>query len=174
MIFSGLVLALVLAFSPETYAPVLLKWKAKHLREITGDQRYRAEIEVKDTTFFQSMRTALYRPFLLTVTEPIIVLIALYLTVVYIILFTFLDGYVYIFQMPYNLDDGLLGCCFLGIVVGLFCASALTPLIYKWAKKELAKREEEGIHHLAPEFRLWYTMLGGSFAIPISLFWMGE
>lgn len=174
LIFSGLILALVLLFLPETYAPVLLKWKAKHLRELTGDHRYRAEIEVRETSFLQRMEVALIRPFVLTVTEPIIILIALYLTVVYIILFTFLDGYVYIFQIPYDLDDGLLGTCFLGIVVGLFCATSLTPLIYTWAKNELAKRSEDGVEHLSPEFRLWYSMLGGSFAIPISLFWMGK
>jgi len=39
LIMSGLVLFLVIFFLPETYPPVLLKWKAKHLRAITGDER---------------------------------------------------------------------------------------------------------------------------------------
>jgi len=39
LIMSGLVLFLVIFFLPETYPPVLLKWKAKHLRAITGDGR---------------------------------------------------------------------------------------------------------------------------------------
>ncbi|SMQ49745.1 unnamed protein product [Zymoseptoria tritici ST99CH_3D7] len=116
---------------------------------------------------------ALYRPFLLTAREPIIILFALYLTVIYIIFFTFLNGYTYIFDDNYNLSHGIGGLCFVGIIIGLFSASALVPLIYKWAKRDLPKIRAEGGERLPPEFRLWYSMLGGSFALPISLFWMG-
>ncbi|KAK6392646.1 hypothetical protein LTR65_003419 [Meristemomyces frigidus] len=173
LIMSGLVLVLVLLFQPETYPPILLKWKAKHLRELTGDLRYKAEIEIREQSFFHRLRRALYRPLLLTSREPIIILIALYLTVIYIVLFTFLDGYPYIFADVYGISQGLTGLCFLGIIIGLFGASALIPLIYKWAKRDLAKIQEQGGDRLPPEFRLWFSMLGGSFAIPISLFWMG-
>lgn len=56
------------------------------------------------------LRTALYRPFLLTATEPIIGLFALYLTVIYIILFTFLDGYVDpVFEPRMHADSSLTG-----------------------------------------------------------------
>jgi len=170
------VLILVVLFQPETYPPVLLKWKAKHLRELTGDQRYCAEIEIRQQTFLHRLKRALYRPFLLTAREPIIICIALYLTVIYIVLFTFLDGYDFVFGVTggiHNLGPGLVGTCFLGIIVGLFGASALVPLIYKWAKRDLKKIQEQGGDRLPPEFRLWYSMLSGSAAIPVSLFWMG-
>lgn len=84
LIISALVLGIIMFLQPETFPPILLKWKAQHLRELTGDERYRAEIEIRSETFVQRLGTALYRPFLLTATEPIIILIALYLTVVYI------------------------------------------------------------------------------------------
>lgn len=77
------------------------------------------------------------------------------------------------FEETYHLSQGVTGLCFLPIVVGLFGASALVPLIYKWAKRDLAKIQERGGDRLPPEFRLWFSMLGGAFAIPISLFWMG-
>jgi len=92
LIISGLCLALVVLFQPETYAPILLKWRAEHLRRVTGDDRFAAQFEIRSDTFWQRLGTALYRPFLLTSKEPIVMLIALYLTVVYIVLFTFLDG----------------------------------------------------------------------------------
>lgn len=171
--FSGLILALVVLFLPETYPPTLLKWKAEHLRAITGDERYRAAIEIRQESLVTRLKRSLYRPFLLTAREPIIILLALYLTVIYIILFTFLNGYTYIFDDNYNLSQGLGGLCFLGIVVGLFLASVLVPFIYRWAKRDLAKIQAEGGTRLPPEFRLWYAMLGGSVAIPVSLFWMG-
>nr|POE79844.1 putative efflux pump kojt [Quercus suber] len=172
LIISGLVFVAVVLFQPETHAPTLLKWKAKHLRDITGDERYRAAMEVREESFFSRTATALYRPFILTFREPIIILIALYLTVVYVVLFTFLDGYDYIFTEIHGTSQGITGLCFVGILIGLFGASALVPLIYKWAKEELARVQEAGGDRLPPEFRLWFAMLGGSFAIPISLFWM--
>ncbi|KAK4626678.1 putative efflux pump kojT [Fulvia fulva] len=125
LIISGLVLFAVVLFQPETYPQTLLKWKAQHLRSITGDDRYRAAIEIRQETLFVRLRRALYRPIFLTVREPIIILLALYLTVIYIVLFTFLDGYTYIFQETYGISQGLTGICFLNIVVGLFGASAL-------------------------------------------------
>ncbi|KAF2091218.1 MFS general substrate transporter [Saccharata proteae CBS 121410] len=173
LIMSGLVLGLVVLTQPETYPALLLRWKATHLRDITGDDRYMAEVELRGDTLWQRLKTALYRPFLLTFNEPIVILIALYLTVIYIVLFTFLDGYDYIFGEIHGTSQGITGLCFLGIVVGLFGASALVPLIYKWAKRDLAKIKEQGGDRLPPEFRLWFSMLGGSFAIPVSLFWMG-
>jgi MFS family permease len=172
LIMSGLVLIAVVLFQPETYSPVLLKWKAKHLRETTGDDRYVSEIEIRGDSFWRRISVALYRPFLLSSQEPVIMLLALYLTVIYIILFTFLDGYEYIFSEIHGTSEGITGLCFLGIAIGLCGASALVPLIYKWAKQELQKSKEQGHTRIPPEFRLWFAMLGAP-AIPISLFWMG-
>lgn len=172
LIISAVVLGIVVLFQPETFPPVLLKWKAKHLRDLTGDDRYRAEMEIRSETFMQRLGVALYRPFLLTATEPIIILIAIYLTVVYIVLFTFLEGYNYIFAEIHGTSEGITGLCFVGIIIGLFLSLALVPLIYRWAKEEMAKAEEQGRDKIDPEFRLWFSMLGGSIAIPVSLFWM--
>lgn len=159
-------------FQPETYAPTLLKWKAAHLRELTGDDRYRAEIEIREETFFRRICTALYRPFLLTSREPIIMLVALYLTIIYIILFTFLDGYTFIFTDIYGFSQGITGLAFLGIGIGLCLASLLVPLVYVWARRDLAKIKAAGGDRLPPEFRLWFGMFGAP-AIPVSMFWLG-
>lgn len=175
LIISGLVLALIVLFQPETYAGVLLSWRASHLRRLTGDTRYLAPSEVKQESFPSRLRHALYRPFLLTFSEPIVMLIALYLTVIYIILFTFLDGYTYIFADIHGTNDGLTGLCFLGIIVGLCLATTLVPLIYHWAKKDLEKLrrkfEEEGKDPAEaknpPEERLWFSLLGKSSRLSI-------
>ncbi|KAK4694731.1 hypothetical protein P7C71_g2899, partial [Lecanoromycetidae sp. Uapishka_2] len=166
LIISGLVLFMITLFQPETYAPILLKWKAAKLRELTDDERYKAEVEIQDVTFPKRLSRALYRPFLLTFSEPIIVLIALYLTVIYIILFTFLNGYAFIFTETYGFSEGITGLSFIGIGIGLCFASLLVPLIYMWAKRDLAKIKEEGGDRLPPEFRLWFAMFGAP-TIPI-------
>ena len=172
LIISGLVLILVVLFQPETYGAILLQWKAAHLRKITGDDRYRAEVEIREETFFFRLRTALYRPFLLTFREPVIMLLALYLTVIYIILFTFLTGYTFIFTETYNFSEGLTGLSFLGIGLGLCGATLLVPIIYICARKELTRIKAAGGNRLPPEFRLWFAMLGAP-CIPISMLWMG-
>lgn len=130
LIISGAILVMVILFQPETFAPILLKWKATHLRKITGDDRYVAEVEIRADPFWKRLLYALYRPFILTAREPIVILFALYLTVVYIILFTFLDGYTYIFGKTYGFSEGITGLSFLGIGIGLCFASLWVPLIH--------------------------------------------
>ena len=172
LIISGGVLIQIFLFQPETYAPILLKWKAAHLRALTGDDRYKAQVEIRGESFPRRLGRALYRPFLLMFREPIIILVALYLSVIYIVLFTFLNGYTFIFTGTYKFTQGITGLSFLGIGVGLCLASGLVPLIYYRARRDLAKIKAEGGTHLAPEFRLLFGMFGAP-AIPISLFWMG-
>lgn len=142
------------------------------MRKITGDDRYVAPIEIRAESFGARLTTALYRPFILTVQEPIIILVALYLTVIYIILFTFLDGFDYIYGQIHHTSQGVTGLCFLGIIVGLFGATALIPIVYKWAQRDLRKIQDAGGDKLPPEFRLHYAMLGGAVAIPVSVLWM--
>ncbi|CZS99165.1 probable benomyl/methotrexate resistance protein [Rhynchosporium agropyri] len=169
LILSGLILTLVVLFQPETFAPILLKWKATHLRKITGDDRYVAEVEIRAESFWKRLTHALYRPFLLTVREPIVILFALYLTVVYIILFTFLDGYTYIFGDTYGFSEGITGLAFLGIAIGLCFASLLLPLIQILQPYKKLMVRKQGC---PPEKRLWFAMFGAP-AVPISLLWMG-
>jgi hypothetical protein len=177
LIISGLVLTSIFLFQPETYEPMLLKWKASHLRHLTNDSRYVAPLEIQRQPLRTRILHALYRPFLMTIQEPTIMLWTAYLTVIYIMLFGFLAGYSFIFGDTYHMSQGITGLLFLGIGVGLFLASVpLTPLIYRWAKRDLAALREANPDkpnvHLPPESRLWYAMLGAP-AIPISLLWMG-
>lgn len=174
LIISGVILVLVILFQPETFAPIWLKWKASHLRQITGDERFVAEVEIRADGFWKRLVRALYRPFILTAKEPIVVLFALYLTVIYIILFTFLDVYTYIFGDTYGFSEGITGLAFLGIGVGLCVASTWVPLIHHWAKRDIKVLQEKvGMGaKLPPEQRLWFAMFGAP-AVPVSLFWMG-
>jgi hypothetical protein len=125
------------------------------------------------------------RQFLITIHEPIILLISLYMTVLYIVLFTFFDGYSYIFTDTYGISQGLTNIVWVAMYVGIMLAALLVPLVYRWTKKDFtqaamaAKGTDpmldphalDGVH-TQPEIRLWFAMFGAP-AIPISLFWMG-
>ncbi|TFB01331.1 putative efflux pump kojT [Trichoderma ghanense] len=173
IIVSGALLISLLLFQPETYEPILLQWKASHLRRLTNDNRYVSAAEIEHVTFRARMMTAVKRPFIMTIQEPTIMLWTGYLTVVYLMLFGFLDGYTFVFQETYNLSDGITGTIFVGIGIGLVLSSALlTPLLYRWAKQEILKIQTSEPARIPPEFFLWYALIGAP-AIPISFFWMG-
>ncbi|KAL2796314.1 major facilitator superfamily domain-containing protein [Aspergillus keveii] len=191
LIMSGLTMAIVLLFQPETYGPILLKWKAAHIRKVTGDKRYRSEMDMQKVALFSRITQACVRQFTLTVHEPIILFISLYMTVIYIVLFTFFDGYPYIFQEVYEISAGLTNIIWVAMYVGIALASLWVPVVYVWTKKEFAaasaspamsSNDAEGsssddespkrAHPTRPENRLWFAMLGAPF-IPIGLFWMG-
>ncbi|OJJ49062.1 hypothetical protein ASPZODRAFT_150016 [Penicilliopsis zonata CBS 506.65] len=189
LIMSGLILALILLFQPETYSPLLLRWKAKHLRTVTGDSRYHSPMDMQHADLLPRIWGALDRQFRLTVHEPIILLIALYMTVIYIVLFTFFDGYTFIFTDVHHLSQGLTNVVWVAMYLGILLGGTLIPLIYKWTKAEFlavrattgegdpAATEQPGSHvfdhvHTRPENRLWFAMFGAP-CIPIALFWMG-
>lgn len=173
LLTAGVVFSLTFLFQPETYAPVLLSWKAKQLRRIAGDDRYYAEHEVDRMPLPTRLRIALPRPFIMALYEPIIVLTSVYMSVLYIILFTFFDGYDFIFTQTYGISQGLTNTIFVAIFVGICFGLLWIPWIYKRTVEAQRKAESNGKKHFDPEVRLWFAMLGGAPAIPISLFWMG-
>ncbi|KAK6844379.1 Major facilitator superfamily domain- general substrate transporter [Apiospora arundinis] len=167
-IFAGAILLYVSLLQPETYAPVLLEWRAKHLRALTGDDRYRVGEHATTTTHTLGRRLLvnLYRPFLMVYTEAIILIFTFYLTLVYFVLFTFLNGYPFVFQQTYEISQSLTFILWTALLVGDLLALPLIPLIYSWAKKAAAAGT------LTPEVCLWYGMLGRFISIPVSLWWM--
>lgn len=103
LIMGGAVLVLVLLFQPETYGNLILYWKASILREKTGNERYRAPMEMKREGLGLRLKLSIYRPFAMFYSELIIILVSLYLTIIYIVLFTFLEGYTYVFGETYGI-----------------------------------------------------------------------
>lgn len=130
------------------------------------------KMKIKRETFIRRLRVALYRPFLLTFREPVIMLLALYLTLIYIVLFLPRWVRLHLRRNPWN---------------KVRYHRAMLPRHHSWTFRSYGtcpshlqvgeKRFEEdprgGGTRLPPEFRLWFSMLGGALAIPISLFWMG-
>ncbi|KAI8657011.1 MFS domain-containing protein [Fusarium sp. Ph1] len=175
LILSGILLLLVLLFMPETYGPVLLHWRASHYRRITGDSRFYSEHELTGATFLHRLKVSMSRPFLM-LTEPIIMAMTLYITVLYIILFTFLVGWSYIFEKTYGINQGLTNTIFVAMFLGMQFIYVLVPFIYNKTAHaiRLSESPEESKRlKFSPEIRLWYAMLGTAIAIPVSLFWMG-
>ncbi|KAF4633150.1 hypothetical protein G7Y89_g4972 [Cudoniella acicularis] len=173
IILSAFFLLLIVIFLPETYAPVLVQWKTHHIRVRTRDRRHRAPIEVTKEPLLKRLERAMHRPFALLIRELIIFTIALYLILVYVVFFTFLNGFPFIFGETHQWGPGLTGTAFLSILIGQHLPLFLIPVTRKWATMYTAKREASGAQEVDPsENRLWMAMVG-AVALPISLFWLG-
>jgi MFS family permease len=171
IIIAGVVLIVVILGQPETYSPILLEWRAKHLRDLTGDGRYRAEHSAVSSSFSNRLLTNVYRPFVMIWTEPLILIFSFYLVLLYFVLFTFLNGYPFIFANVYGISTSLTFIIFVAMVPGVLVALLLVPLLYSLTKKAAKKADGNG-KVLQPEVSLWWAMAGASVLMPISLFWM--
>ncbi|KAI8627868.1 MFS general substrate transporter [Xylariaceae sp. FL1651] len=172
LIIAGAVFIIALLFQPETYGAVLLELRAKQLRDQTGDTRYRVEGHSTTTSLRSRLLVNIYRPFQMAYTEPIILIFSFYLVILYVVLFTFLNGYPYIFTRVYGISESLTFIIWTAILAGDGVAVLLIPTVYGWTKKAAAKAAEEG-GVLQAEVCLYWAMLGGSILMPVSLFWMG-
>ena len=73
LIISGAVVLITILFLPETFAPILLKWKAEHLRRITGKPHI-SKLE-QQRTFLSRLRAAFLRATHMFTREPIVILL---------------------------------------------------------------------------------------------------
>jgi hypothetical protein len=124
-------------------------------------------METRDATLGQRLVVALYRPFLWSYTEAIILLFSLYLTIIYTVLFTFLEGYRFVFGETYGLSQGLVGITWAGMLAGMVLICAAAPIVYSWTSSEYKRTSR-----IRPETRLWYAMSGAPL-LSAGLFWMG-
>ncbi|KAH9939282.1 MFS general substrate transporter [Epithele typhae] len=167
MIFAGVVTLFTMTI-PETYAPALLKHRAQRLREQTGDVTITTEQELFKASLGQILVETLFRPFQMILTEPILLLMSLYIALIYGLLYAFFFSFPVVFSEDYGWDDGRVGLTFCSVLIGLFCALFVTPRI---ERNYLARAEAKG-GRADPEDRLVGMMIGCWF-VPASLFIFG-
>ncbi|RXK37531.1 hypothetical protein M231_05252 [Tremella mesenterica] len=141
----------------ETRAPVILRRRAKHLRDQRGLQdggRYTARSEIDKVGFGQAVRTSLYRPILFLFTEPVVLFFSCWVSLGWAVLYVELDGLDFIFSRVYNFSIKQVGLVYLVICIGGILGFILNfwqdALIYR------RKFEKRGV-----EARLYAPMIGG-------------
>ncbi|KAJ7071730.1 MFS general substrate transporter [Mycena belliarum] len=167
MIFAGAVLMLCLTL-PETFAPTLLRKRAARLRAQTGRDDIVTEQELFKASFSQVMTETLVRPFQMLLTEPILLLMSLFIALIYGLLYAFFFSFPVVFGEAYDFSDGVVGLTFCSVLIGLALALLVTPLL----EKDYLRRAALKGGHADPEDRLVGMILGGPF-VPISLFIFG-
>ncbi|KAI5124039.1 hypothetical protein M0805_003868 [Coniferiporia weirii] len=169
MIFSGVVFILGVLFMPETYAPVLLRRRARRMRhESEGRAIYVSKFDLtRSRSLIRTLKTNMSRPFVFLFMEPIVTFLAVYVGIAYAILYALFGAYPIVFQEHRGFTPGQGGLAFLGVGLGIIIGTALTPVQNRIYWRAMA-RSPTG--KAPPEARL-YSAMGGAVLLPVGLFW---
>ncbi|KAI4601199.1 hypothetical protein KJ359_012387 [Pestalotiopsis sp. 9143b] len=161
---SGVLLILSIFMIPETFAPVLLKRRAKALTHKTGKVHIsvQSNTAAKANTFW----TVLIRPWALLIMEPICLILSIYIAIVYATMYMLFAAYPTIFQLQRGWSAGQSGLAFVAMAVGMIGALLYMPYENKRYQERVAKAGGRA----SPEARLPVCMVGGCL-VPAGLFW---
>lgn len=129
LILAGIVWFLITFTVPETYAPTILARRAKKLRKETGNPEHVTETELDLRPFGERLRVFLITPFQLLFGELIVLLISLYMSVLYGLLYMFFVAFPIIYQEGKGYTAGTTGLMFIPIAVGVLLSAACAPFV---------------------------------------------
>ncbi|KAL2223488.1 putative MFS multidrug transporter [Thermoascus aurantiacus ATCC 26904] len=161
-------LVLDFLFLQETYPPVVLIEKAAELRRRTRNWGIHAKQEEIEIDLQELIQKNFSRPVKILVTEPIVLLLSLYMAFIYGLLYLFMTAYPIVFQQVHGFNKGIGGLPYFGIIVGEVVAGFCIILQQPWYNRKL--NANNGIP--IPEWRLPPVIVGG-IAFAGGLFWFG-
>ncbi|KAK6834298.1 Major facilitator superfamily domain- general substrate transporter [Apiospora arundinis] len=165
--FTGLLWIIVSLTVPETYTPVILRRRAEKLTQITGKVHIsKLDAGKPKKTVMQEFKVALSRPWKLLFREPIVLLTALYMAIVYGTLYMMFAAFPIVFRQQRHWSAGVSGLAFLGVLVGMMASVSYSM----YDNKRYARVSEAHGGNAPPEARLPPAIIG-SVLLPIGLFW---
>jgi len=170
MIFAGLCTTIMFLTLPETFGPVILQKKAKNLRkaEPEKNQNVYAEHEKMDWTFMAVIHRTLYRPFYMLYKEPILLLITIYISVVYGVLYGLFEAFPVIFMEKRGFTIAQNGLIFIGVGVGTTLGAVCNAKLS--SRYPVLIKTWKGFP--PPEERLYGAMIAGP-SLVVGIFWLG-
>ena len=119
-ILIGVIGILGVIFVPETYGPVLLTTRARHLSKTDG-KVYTSVLEKSQgkKTPSEVFRRALLRPWVFLFREPIVFVASLYMAIIYGTVYMFMAAMPIVYNGDRGWNEGIGGLAFLGIAVGI-------------------------------------------------------
>lgn len=151
----GVCVQILLYFTlSETYPPRILYWKAEALRRETGNQGLRTEYELKDRGWRNIWKNALTRPFILLFTQPIVQFLALYMSMLYGIIYLMLATFPMLWTSPayYNESIGIGGLNYISLMIGMTAGGQMGGYFLDYVYKRLSRADPNGKGR--PEFRV--------------------
>ncbi|KAK5120983.1 hypothetical protein LTR85_005767 [Meristemomyces frigidus] len=164
--FLGLGLSLI--FLEETYPPVILVNKASDLRRRTKNWGIHAKQEEIEIDFRELVEKNLSRPMRMLFTEPIVLLLSIYMAFVYGLLYLFLTFYPIVFQQIHGMNKGVGSLPYFGMIIGEMIAGLFMVMMQPGYNRKLAANNNIPI----PEWRMPEAIIGGVL-FALGLFWFG-
>ncbi|KAH0333436.1 MFS general substrate transporter, partial [Aureobasidium melanogenum] len=164
--FTGL--ALLVFLLEETYPPVILVNKAAELRRRTKNWGIHAKQEEIEINLRELIEKNLGRPMRMLFTEPIVLLLSIYMAFVYGLLYLFLTFYPIVFQRVHGMSPGVGGLPYFGMILGEFFAGLYIVIDVPSYNRKLKANNNIPI----PEWRLPPVIIGGVL-FGIGLLWFG-
>jgi DHA1 family multidrug resistance protein-like MFS transporter len=157
---------LMIFFFEETYPPAILVAKASRLRRETHDWRIHAKQEEVEVDFHELLTNNFSRPVRMLISEPIVLLMTIYMSFVYGLMYAFLGAYPLVFQGVQGMNEGVGGLPFHGLIIGQMGAGLYIMLSQPQYNKKLDANNGKTI----PEWRL-PPVIVGAVAFSGGLFW---
>ena len=100
-------------------------------RKETGDDRYRAPIELLNRSFRQALKLSLKTPFILLTTQYMVLFLDTWTATISGILYLSFGGVPYIFREQYGFNLQQIGLAFMGIGGGALFAMFMQPFFQR-------------------------------------------
>ncbi|KAJ7764895.1 major facilitator superfamily domain-containing protein [Mycena metata] len=159
-IFSA-VLSILVAFVPETHGPTLLKWRMAKNGEAPPPSSVRQVMSV--------FKGALSRPIIYLFTEPVVMLVSLYLSILYGILYGFFETFSIVFLEIRGFKTTSYGLTYIALALGFALGSILLGTLGQSLYEKSANADAAKGIPTRPEARLALAY-PGAIILPISLF----
>lgn len=172
MIISG-VCFIVLGFGlPESYGKTILRRKAQRLRKVTGNDKIisEGELENKHLTPREVAIDTLWRPIEISLFEPVVLSINLYIALIYSIMYLWFEAFPIVFVETYHFTLVELGVSYVSVMIGIAIGAVIyIIIIYNAFTKKFLTGQGESI---TPEVFLPSAILG-AVMMPIGIFIFG-
>ncbi|KAK5129381.1 hypothetical protein LTR08_003541 [Meristemomyces frigidus] len=159
---------LVFFFEEESYGPVILVDKASELRRKTRNWGIHAKQEEVEVDLKELLTKNITRPLRILFTEPIVLLVTIYMSFIYGLLYLSLTAYGLIFQGTFGMSLGVAGLPYIGMILGVLIGFCLIVATNKSYVKKLRANNNIPV----PEWRLPLPMVGGV-VFSLGFFWLG-
>lgn len=161
-ILSGFTTIVCFVFLRETYGPVLLERKAARMRKETGNPHIQSANK-SPLPLGQLFRQVITRPVEFLYKSPVSIVMALYMGLVYGIIYLLFTSFTQVFEDTYGFSQGVAGLCYVGL--GLGCATQLFSGHYS-DKLYMQLSQRNGVQR--PEYRL-LLLIPAALSLPVGL-----
>ncbi|KAL4755113.1 major facilitator superfamily domain-containing protein [Aspergillus terricola var. indicus] len=127
-----------LFFVHETYPPIVLIRKAEELRRRTKNWGIHAKQEEVEIDLGELIAKNFSRPVRILSSEPVLLLLSIYMTFLYGLLYLFMTAYPIVFQRIHGFNKGVGGLPYFGLILGGFLGGLFIIAMQPCAASALA------------------------------------